>query len=388
MINFFRSNQLSTEHLRVIGGDGTPLNTGWKGGWFRLVEEAVKRPLLRVVCLLHMLELPFKALMNEFKCTTNSSGARSGPLGSKISNDDMHLEKVKRTSPILLDQTEWPFPEFQLKYGELSDLRDDQSMLYELVSAHLNGDFDHKVFNRKSSGVHNARWLGWAIRIMQVYSFCDDPSEIPHLNDLVEFIVKVYCPVFFLIKRNPTIAYGSKHFFELVRRSRYLKGKPLEVVNKSLIENSYFAHSELIIVGLLAEPKTKTRAIELIKRARTNELLNRTKLNEELRKKDKNANFEVRHFIKPSTLNWEASTFDELLDLSEDSNLWEPPITRDEPIENLPGFIVLNYPCHTQAVERIVKETSSESLRSCEQYRRNADIVCRLKERSKRDEQG
>lgn len=136
-------------------------------------------------------------------------------------------------------------------------------MLYELVQAHLNGNPKAKVFAKRSPKVHNARWLGWAIRAFQLYS-TNGYENYDHLADLVEYIIKVYSPVYFTVKMRPTIRDGSKHMFETMRRSRYLPENQLAVVSKVIEDNSYFAHSDHNIFA------GRFRAINLIKIASDN----------------------------------------------------------------------------------------------------------------------
>ena len=40
-------------HLKVIGCDSTPTNTGANGGFFTLIEKIVGHSVQRVICLLH-----------------------------------------------------------------------------------------------------------------------------------------------------------------------------------------------------------------------------------------------------------------------------------------------------------------------------------------------
>lgn len=71
-----------------------------------------------------------------------------------------------------------------------------------------------------------------------------------------------------------------------------------------------------------------------------------------------------------------------MIDLDTET-IWEPPITIGLSLASLEDFKVPDYPCHTQGVERLVKETSSQSLKTCDQEKRNADIIIRLSERGK-----
>lgn len=47
------SNGISTDETIVVGCDGTAVNTGRKFGVIAMREKRLKRPLQRLVCLLH-----------------------------------------------------------------------------------------------------------------------------------------------------------------------------------------------------------------------------------------------------------------------------------------------------------------------------------------------
>ena len=48
--------------LKVLGMDGTRVNTGVNNGVFRLVELELGVPVQHVICLLHLNELPLRHL--------------------------------------------------------------------------------------------------------------------------------------------------------------------------------------------------------------------------------------------------------------------------------------------------------------------------------------
>ena len=84
----------------------------------------------------------------------------------------------------------------------------------------------------------------------------------------------------------------------------------------------------------------------------------------------------MRYFRIPP-LNFDASNCTELIDW-QGSKVTEPPLTEnmtDEDIENhifqTTKITFENFPCHTQAVERLIKEVTDSSLKVCGSEARN-----------------
>lgn len=152
---------------------------------------------------------------------------------------------------------------------------------------------------------------------------------------------------------------GSHHFLDLIRRSRFLQGSNLEVVNTCLQRNAFFANAENIILSLLTSPQLSTRQ----KGFQIHEIASETHLT-------------VRKFELP-TINFEAENLFELLD---PKSLWHrPPILSKIPIEDISNAAKLNtirkfitaIPCHSQNVERHVKLVTEASKHVCDANRRN-----------------
>ena len=75
------------------------------------------------------------------------------------------------------------------------------------------------------------------------------PSE--KLQALVMFIVCVlYASMWFAIKSHSSGKDGARHFHQQVTRSRYLSQEQKNIVDPVLHRNSYFAHSENIILAM------------------------------------------------------------------------------------------------------------------------------------------
>ena len=85
----------------------------------------------------------------------------------------------------------------------------------------------------------------------------------------------------------------------------------------------------------------------------------------------------IRYFLKPTSINWNALDYTQLINLSESSNIWEPAIFREISLLDLNSFQIPKYPNHTQPVERAIKVSSREAQTVASQHKRNANQIIR-----------
>lgn len=81
--NFVGEKEICERDIKAVGCDGTVANTGHKTGAIRLLEVSWKRPLQWIICMLHMLELPLRALVTHLDGPTTGPNSYSGPFGEK-----------------------------------------------------------------------------------------------------------------------------------------------------------------------------------------------------------------------------------------------------------------------------------------------------------------
>ena len=232
---------------------------------------------------------------------------------------------------------------------DLEILSKDQKYLLLMYRAVSSGSVHQNLSSMSPGTMHHARWLTTANRILRLYVSTSEPSS--NLLVLVEYIMKVYVPVWFSIKCHSSAKDGPKHFFQLVSKSRCLPGKYRTVVNKVLQHNSYFAHAENILLAMLHDDSSIIRELSVrrILKAREKKVTR------------------ARKFQLPK-INFEATTYYSMINWQE-CQLEEPPITKKfsnqclvetiiekKEILKLPDF--LN---HTQAVERTVKMVTESS---------------------------
>jgi hypothetical protein len=163
---------------------------------------------------------------------------------------------------------------------------------------------------------------------------------------------------------------GSVHFFNIIKRSRYLPQDLRTLIDESLKTNFFFAHSENVLLAMLGNQLHRQRALDLIIAIRS-----KPKHNE---KKNKKTLTNIRPFccpeIKFAQITSESNDFTAMIDLKPEK-LFEPPITMNLSIAELNQFKVPTFPCHAQATERCVKLVSESSQKVIGQQNRHGVIV-------------
>ena len=117
----------SKKTLRVIGADGTAVNTGCENGVITLLERKLRRPLQWVICMLHLNELPLRHLFKLMDGSTSGPSSFKGPIGCVIVNDlrSLPIEKFRRI------QGRVP----KLNQEVISKFTGDQRYFYEMARA-------------------------------------------------------------------------------------------------------------------------------------------------------------------------------------------------------------------------------------------------------------
>ena len=191
ILNYFKSELVELDEISVVGCDGTGVNTGYKGGGIRLMEEELKKPLQWFVCQLHFNELPMRHLLLHLDGKTTGPKCFSGPIGSE-------LQKCE-TMPIV-EFTAIPSTLTETARNELST---DQKYLYDIMTAISTGVFSSDLANMEPGLLNHSRWLTAANRILRLYAAKTDPDK--KLVILATYVMKVYGPMWFTIKVIPCV---------------------------------------------------------------------------------------------------------------------------------------------------------------------------------------
>lgn len=137
-------------------------------------------------------------------------------------------------------------------------LRGDQKYLYRIVRAINDGKCDDKLAKYIPGPVSPARWLGTACRLCRLYISKENPSQT--LIKLVQFIVQIYAPFWFLVKSQPQAIHGSRNVFEYITWLRDMPADVQRIVRASVENNAYFFHPENILLSMITDSDRNVRA--------------------------------------------------------------------------------------------------------------------------------
>jgi hypothetical protein len=318
-------------NLVCIGSDSTNVNTGFNNGVIRRMEIELGRPLHWSICLLHLNELPLRHLFITLDGAMTGPHSFNGPIGKSISTS--------------LQQ---PIVNFAVIAGEpiacdKALLSSDQLYFFEIVNAVKTGIVPENFDSRVPGRLNHARWLTLANRVLRLYTSTEAPSN--ELKLLVTFIVNSYAVVWFDIKKNANCWDAARHYFKMIETSRFLPVRYRVVVQQVLKRNSYPAHIESIILAMLKDNRQVIRrlALKRILRAREEDIPN-------------------RKFQIPE-IRLQATSYEELLDWQTTPRL-EPVLTKHISTAQISSWLssttdvdidIQPFPCHNQAVERLVK---------------------------------
>jgi len=84
LVASLKERNAKTENIKVVGCDGTNVNTGHIAGVIRRLEETFQHPLQWLVCLLHANELPLRHLFQALDGVTTGPRGFSGAIGKRL----------------------------------------------------------------------------------------------------------------------------------------------------------------------------------------------------------------------------------------------------------------------------------------------------------------
>lgn len=239
---------IRTEKIKSIGSDGMPTNTGHISGVIRRLELKWKRPLQWNICLLHLTEIPLKALILLLDGTTKSPTELSGPIGKRLPNVlEFHVVKFQRVEFAYKDKIQ----------DIAHTLSSDQRYLFDICSAISNGVVPYELVKRSPGTMSHARWLTKANRILRLYIGELNPSS--ELQVLVKYIIQVYAPMMFEIKHKHSVVYGPVHLANMLKMSRFLEPDHLKCVEDQIQRNAFYAHPEHILLAMINDSEERIR---------------------------------------------------------------------------------------------------------------------------------
>ena len=360
---FFNENNISLNNLQAVGCDGTNVNTGLHKGVIRQLELVVGHPLQWFVCLFHCNELPLRHLMMHLDGTTSGPEAFTGNIGRALKNcNELPVVSFEARPNNLPDK---------LKAAEIIDISKDQKYLHDFCRAIEAGHVTQQLANREPGPIVHSRWLTTANRILRLYVSAASPSA--ELLLLTDYILKVYAPVWFSVKLEPQCYKGAKHLWLMGKLSRFLPPEARLVVDNCIQRNGFYGHPENVLLSMLADdrPEIRELSVRRIKKARQT---NSTSTN-------------IRKFTLPK-LNLDADDYHSLLNWQE-FPVTEPPMLMsksdddiEKAIESRQTWILDEFPCHSQAVERHIRIVSEAAASVCGELRRDGYIRAKLLSRT------
>jgi len=168
----------------------------------------------------------------------------------------------------------------------------------------------------------------------------------------------------------------------MIEKSRNLPNDLKNTVNDVIQHNGFFAHPENLLIAMVTDPSPVicTLSWRRKKNARSMEG-KRAK-----RKQD------IRNFVAPQ-LNFEAAAYHEMIDWSK-TPITEPPLLKHLTDEELDVNIRtaaqltenISFPCHTQAVERLIRLVSEASEKVFGHEARENYVRAKLQSREEKPE--
>ena len=380
MLKEFRRCGGDVDNLQMFGSDSENTNTGHLGGVAMYLEKSLDRKLLFCVCCLHLNELPYKAAFRALDGKTLSASTYSGKIGKLLPKAE-DLPFNPNFVPLNGPSVEKLSPEF------VKSLTKDVQDLYKYAQLVNSGEESANLMELSISHLHEARWFNHATRSLRVLASQHNlpETDVRNLVMMCEYICWVYLPQHIDIIKCPLLTEGSRHCFRMVQRIRKVAPKIQEIVRKNVLRNSYYFHSELLLLCLLTSSEMEEREFAV-----TQILKIRSKAGNEEEGDD---GFRIRKY--PREINFEAEKLQEIIPLELYTS--EPSYTCNLRKVDLlkvitDGLSVPPWPCHTRSVEQSVQKVHKaiqvvSSKEAAEGLILNHQLGCALvpKNESKKD---
>lgn len=354
LTEFFQDNEIDLSCLFAIGSDGASTNVGSDNGVIRKFEKALQRPLHRIICLLHLLELILKAVICYFYGENIVKYKTVGKINEALNN--CHTFNIHNFSRIELANMPLSDRSF-----DSSILNSDQKYLYNMGKAVSEGHVKESLAARKPGDISGPRWTTLASRFLRLYVSSAQPSH--RLTSVVKFIQNVYIQILFGIKCAPNWTNAPTHIYNILAFSQRLSQETFNIVRERIQYNSYFLHTENILLCMICDKD------KIIRRAAYNIILSVRQKNNENVTDTQN----VRTFKKPQI----AIQYEPLGEEDENSNnnkhyvnliewnndeTYEPPYTLNLTNNEIRYFMESDeiidipcLPCHSQHTEFYVQ---------------------------------
>ena len=252
----------SKESIKAICCDGTATNTGWQDGMVAHVERDLGKKLLLLSCMLHENELPFRKVFDILDGGHGTTGPESfgGDIG-KAAKENLHEKDV-----VDFEMMETNLEDISEDVYE--DLSRDQKLLYDYIKAISIGKVPQKLAIQKVGPLNHSRWLTLAIRILQLYTRTENANEA--LRKIVRFILQVYGPCWFSIKKAKKFTLGPSLLFYQMNLIKTQSQDVQEMAKPVVQRNAFMAEPGIMLCAMLESsiPSIRSKAVQIIKNLR------------------------------------------------------------------------------------------------------------------------
>ena len=375
------SLNLDKDSIVAVGCDGTIINTGASNGVIHKLEILLKHPVHYFVCLLHLNELPFRAIFHHIDGRSIGPDSFVGPIGRRLKGFQSNKPVVNFT-PIRNDK----FP--KLPDALVNDLSTDQSYLYRICRAVIEGNVSDDLAALEPGVLNLARWNTLWSRLLRDYISTTKTST--KQMRLVTVIIKFSAHLWFRIKCNPLAADGARIMFEAVTLLKELHPEDQAIAKKVIQRNGWFCHPDQLILAMVTDKENtemRCKAVDLMENLRRNKYPLQTDekrckgstlseddldvpIAEDLliaSESDCESSSEtpeesdidtIRKVVIPS-INWQAKSYDTIINLKDNLTSLPPLLanlsdTQLHDIRTAP-FQCEKYPNNTQGVERAIR---------------------------------
>lgn len=229
-------------------------------GCIRALEELLERPLQWAICLLHCNELPLRHAFLTLDDTASGPDSFTGPIGKNLKGNVSDWPVIKFE---IIESPQFPnLPEDVVNLPEdvVNDLSTDQYYAYKICKCIISGSVDSNLQYLEVGPINLSRWLTLACRILRYFVSIKNPSR--NLKHLTQFCIQIYFPSWFEIKLHNKLTDGSKNFFNIMKKIRdFPVQKTKDIAIKNLKVNSYFAHTENVLIAILGDEDETIREL-------------------------------------------------------------------------------------------------------------------------------
>lgn len=357
----------STDSLRVLAGDSTNMNTGWKGGTHALVENLVGHKLYWAICMLHTNELVLRHLIVGLDGPTSSGTGFSGPVCKLLSKvNQMEYNPNFHALPGGEDLIKIPD-------SILSTMSTDQQLSYKLVQAVKSGNLPPELQEVQCGLISHARFLTTAENLVYMWTRHHGliDQDLKTLEILVCFCIEMYFKLYYDIKVQHKLQDGPYHILTQLRILKTQPKKVRDIATFYVRTGAWFAHWECVLLSLVASSKEDDRKFAVMQILK-------------LRGNNEYGDTSVRPRIHPK-MNLSATSLQNLIPWTP-GQVHEPIFTcylSKEEIKKIEdtAFEVPIFSIHTQSTERAVKQVTEAAAAVVGQQARDGFVRARAQHR-------